>query len=383
MKFKKTDHWTNKQNQEGLLFFSQIIDESLFDYSLDSYKPQALNTRLLCIEALQTISHIDNGLIKKPNLRSIIEELKWSLQSDLAAKFILDDKYEHYISRLNIHSNTNNLKNVIELLYEHLNERNYLETIKNLLIDKIPDAREKEDIYSLTHVLLTELINYGYSPGYIYYFNNKFFFNRNSKVSDTDPSNFFNNFSFKGKKFKVIYKGDKLFTEFSEFAKDFKIEFVEEKSGLKGIKSNGFIKSKKKNEVFIICNEVESLDEVSARLESELPITKIANLFTFYHHENRPLISDKALIINENDGSKIVLEKPLKSIIKKQDVKPLTAVAKVKKLFDSLDLPKETIFRISRAVDLHSVALETNEIDNKLLSLWTAIETLIQKDVSS
>ncbi|MFD2533396.1 hypothetical protein [Gracilimonas halophila] len=109
----------------------------------------------------------------------------------------------------------------------------------------------------------------------------------------------------------------------------------------------------------------------------------LLNLFTFYHHENRPLISDKALIINEYDGSKIVLEKPLKSIIKKQDVKPLTAVAKVKKLFDSLDLPKETIFRISRAVDLHSVALETNEIDNKLLSLWTAIETLIQKDVSS
>lgn len=65
MKYIKTPHWTDIPNQKGLLFFSQILNETLFDYSLDTYKPQALNSRLLCIEALQTIEHIDAGLIKK------------------------------------------------------------------------------------------------------------------------------------------------------------------------------------------------------------------------------------------------------------------------------------------------------------------------------
>ncbi|MCU0374229.1 MAG: hypothetical protein MUF24_02885, partial [Chitinophagaceae bacterium] len=86
MKYKSVTHWQDIESQNGLVFFSQILDESLFDYSLGSYKPLALNSRLLCIEALGTLSHIKSGLIKKPNLKSIIEELEFRLNGDVAAK---------------------------------------------------------------------------------------------------------------------------------------------------------------------------------------------------------------------------------------------------------------------------------------------------------
>ena len=43
-------HWADIESLEGLLFFSELIDEMLFDYTLDSYKPLALISRLLCVE---------------------------------------------------------------------------------------------------------------------------------------------------------------------------------------------------------------------------------------------------------------------------------------------------------------------------------------------
>jgi len=71
MKYIKTPHWSDIPNQQGLLFFAQALNEALFDYTLDTYKPPALNIRLLCIEALQTIDNIKIGLIKMPNIDNL------------------------------------------------------------------------------------------------------------------------------------------------------------------------------------------------------------------------------------------------------------------------------------------------------------------------
>ena len=86
MRLLNSDHWEDKENCEGLLYFTQLIDEMLFDYTLDSYKPLALNSRLLCIEAFETIEEIRNSYITIKNLQSVLEELIWSLKHDIAAK---------------------------------------------------------------------------------------------------------------------------------------------------------------------------------------------------------------------------------------------------------------------------------------------------------
>lgn len=46
----------------------------------------------------------------------------------------------------------------------------------------------------------------------------------------------------------------------------------------------------------------------------------------------------------------------------------------------NLNLPSTTSYRIIRAINLHSIALTTEELENKLVNIWTAIETLIPKD---
>lgn len=385
MKFIKTPHWTDLPNQQGLLFFAQILNEALFDYTLDTYKPQALNIRTLCIEALQTIDNIKSGLIKKQNINSIIEELLWSLNGDFVAKELIGNRLNEIVEKINsTKTNEKKLKDVILLLYHFFDNKKYLNKLQENLIGLVPANKEKERIYKATRSFITELISYGYTTGYIYSVTNRLFFNFSEKVSFNDPKPFFDIFNYEKKKFTVIYKVSNLFKEFKSIEANLKLKITDtfEAEGLSK-EEQSFIDKKDKNEVFVLFEEVEALDDNIARLKTEIPLYKIGNLFSFYHHRDIPKISEFALIINNTDKYSILREKSIKSIVKKADIKPSIAAEKVKNLFATLDLPTNTIYRISRAIDLHSIALTTEEIENKLLNLWTAIETLIPKEVDS
>ncbi|MBL7891104.1 MAG: hypothetical protein JNL63_00630 [Bacteroidia bacterium] len=383
MRYIKTTHWTDHTNQQGLLYFAQILNECLFDYTLDTYKPQALNVRMLCIEALQTIDNIKIGLIKKPNIDPIIEELQWSLNSDFVAKAILGDRLNGIVDNINSNkSNIKKLKESIVLLYHFLDNKKYLNELQITLNKIVPIGKEKENIYKATRSYITELINYGYTTGYIYHRTNRFFFNYDEKFKDTSPKAFFDIFNFEKKKFTVVYKVSKVFKEFESVAESLNFKILDEFSvvNLTGDEKK-FLETKNAGEIFIVFENVESLDDNVARLKTEIPLFKIGNLFSFYHHKETPSISQQALVINHTDKFALLRDEPIKSIIKKADIKPKIAAIKVKNLFSDLDLPPNTIYRISRAIDLHSISLTTEQVENKLLNIWTAIETLIPKDM--
>jgi hypothetical protein len=225
MKCKKSNHWTNKTNQAGLLFFAQVLDEALFDYTLDSFKPQALNPRLICIEILKLIESINSGLLKAPSLKPVIEELVHGLSQDVAIREMLGVKLDRIVER--IRANENNLKDLkvtIAHLYHHLDNKKYLEKIQSLLIELIPANQEKEHIYYLTKTYLTELINYGYNPGHIYYKTNLHFFNKDHPVNDLDPKPFFELFDFNKRKYSIIYRANDIFKEFEPISQLLKFE---------------------------------------------------------------------------------------------------------------------------------------------------------------
>lgn len=384
MKYKWTKHWKDKKNQQGLLFFANILDESLFDYSLDTYKPQALNVRLLCIEGLQTIDNINSGLIKKPNIESIIDELLFNLNSDFVAREILGEKLEGIVAKISANrTNLKKLREVIFLLYHYFDNKKYLNKLQDILVELVPLEKEKEKIYFATKSYVTELINYGYTLGYLYYKTRKFYFNTEVPVTCKDPKKFFSLFDFKDKKFSVYFIANKLYQEFKYLEEPFKFQIVAQ-HGLPNLKPHekGFFNGKTKDDLLIVFKEIEAFDENSARIRSEIMLIKLGNFFSFYHHKEIPKINPEVLVFNLTDNYSIIREQPIKSIIKKEDIKPKVAAEKVKSLFQ-LDLAPKTISTIGRAMELHSIALETPQIENKLLNLWTAIETLIPKDMES
>jgi hypothetical protein len=389
MRKLETNHWKDLKEMEGLLFFAQLVDEMLFDYTLDSYKPLALNSRLLCIECFETIEEVRNGYIPQKSLQSVVEELKWSLTRDLAAEHIFGSKYKLYIEKLKpTEVKLNELHNLVSFFYNSFRDRNYLENIIILLSNLIIEGKQKNKIKALSNSFISELINYGYNPNYIDYQNYHFFFNptKREKIDSSDLiRDFFNLFDFEQKEFTVVFIGGIIFRNFKNTLNSFNIAVTKTYNCFSGLSDDkGFQKSRKQDESFIICSKIQAYDHHSARVKAESLIGQISGIFNFYHHKIKPEILDKTVVCRITDNYVVIIDKPTKSILKaKFDEHPADAAKSVENTLSNLYLTTESTHRFARSIDLHSAALTTNALENQLLDLWAALETLLPKSMES
>lgn len=383
-------HWKSEEDLDGLLYFAQLVDEMLFDYTLDSYKPLALNGRLLCIEALETIDEIQEGYVPKKNLQPVLEELKWSLKKDYAAMAIFGVKFDQYLERIKPNDfRLKEIQNTIEFLYNSFNDRKYLNQIIKCLSESIKETKKKARIESLTGAFLTELINYGYHPNHIYYQNTNFFFNSSKKdkvtgISDLDE--FFGLFDFKeDQEFTVVFIGGIIFRHFRDTLNSFNIVVTKTYNCFSKMEDDiAFKKSRLQDESFIICSKVLGFDHHSARQNAEKLIGQISGLFNFFHHKEKPQILDKCVVQRNSDNYVVIIDKPARPVLKTKTEEPPNAAAKsVEETLTKLNLSRESTYRFARSIDLHSAALTSNAIENQLLDLWAALETLLPKDNES
>ena len=97
MLFVSKNEWHSDENLSLLLFVGQKFDELFFDYSLDYYKPPALNPSFICREALSLINDIENETLDRNNLSYVLDELDWSLRNDLVVKEMLELQIDTFI----------------------------------------------------------------------------------------------------------------------------------------------------------------------------------------------------------------------------------------------------------------------------------------------
>lgn len=384
MRKTNNKHWKNS-NLDCLLFFAQCIDEMLFDYTLDSYKPLALNSRLLCIECLNTIEEVKGDFMPKRNLASIIDELRWSLNKDIAAKELLGKKFDYYLKHLKSNDiRLKELETIINHLYGFFDNRKYLDQIKKSLIMLINGNKEKKNIKKLTNCFVSELINYGYNANHIYFQNNNFFFNptKRKSIEKTDEINeFFKIFDFKKKEFTVVFIGSYIFTQFKNTLNKFDIRVTKNYTCFSNLQEDkNFKKSRKNNESFIIHSNIQDLDHHSAKEQAERFLEQAVNLFNFHHHKQKPEIRKKCVVSRKENNYVVVINEPLQSILKtKFEDTPANAAKQVEKVLNNVKLKQDSLYRFMRCIDLHSAAISTHTIENQILDLWASIETLIPK----
>ena len=82
MKQGDLQKWTDIEGCVNLLFFSELVNELLFDYSIPSNRVGTLNSHFLCIDAINTIGTIDSNGVPEGTLKPIAQELYTSLQKD-------------------------------------------------------------------------------------------------------------------------------------------------------------------------------------------------------------------------------------------------------------------------------------------------------------
>ncbi|MBR5997752.1 MAG: hypothetical protein IK027_01425, partial [Deltaproteobacteria bacterium] len=74
--------WVLNDETRNILFFAQLIEELLFNYSIDIYKVPVCNAKVLCRELLQILGEADVSGFDETDFRPVLEELIQEIQKD-------------------------------------------------------------------------------------------------------------------------------------------------------------------------------------------------------------------------------------------------------------------------------------------------------------
>ena len=72
MKQGDLSQWNNIEACKNLLFFAQLVNELLFDYSIPSNRISTLNSHFLCLDAINVINGIERSGVNEGSLKPII-----------------------------------------------------------------------------------------------------------------------------------------------------------------------------------------------------------------------------------------------------------------------------------------------------------------------
>jgi hypothetical protein len=380
MRFRNLKKWKNVTNCEQLLYCAQLIEELLFDYSLDTYKPSAMNTSLLCIEALNTIIDIEKGVIDKNNLEHISSELVLNLRRDSVVKSLVSTEIDQTIKILsNKDVKIASKKIVLELLYSEINLKKYKSENEKLLSSALKNNKGKNEIRGLIRSYITTLKNYGYSNKYLMDKSLGFFYYDTDVeiVSNQDIDEYIAIFSSEDKEYFSIIKASKLFSEISDSCKnlDILVDANDEKYR-RPLSESGMV-LKKSNQVYVIVENIKAKDEFSARERSEERIELISTLLTLYHHKEHPQWDDECLVVEKESGNYSKVGSPINPMHRCIDLKPEKASKKLNAMINSFSLKGTSFRKFSRSSELHSLALNSESKENQIINLWIALESLI------
>ena len=353
------------------------MDELLFDYSLDTHKPSALNPPFLCIEALKLIKDIDGKLIDEANLLHVLDELRWAIQNDKISKSLLDVPLEQYVLAHEAPLSQKRLR--VEVLSKTLDPNRYLEKSRSLLKNAIKENKKK-DIDSFARNFVTCLVNIGLSKAFIYKKTKEFFF-----IGDTptitkpdDIELFFSEIEPTIHEFDVYFiVSDEILTV-RKSIEEFSIEILDNMPPLLSelAEANNFIPNT--NEALVQVRDIRSFDAYSARIKAERRIDTLKDLFTLFFHRNELRWRSTTLISQCCTEAPSLITPPKSAMDKAFDMNPNHASKKLNWMLRNLALQFGGSFdQFNRIVDLHGICV-TNEVpENQLLNLWISIETLV------
>lgn len=388
MKFRSLYKWENVDGQENLIFGAQLLEEMLFHYTIDTYKPSVMDTPLLVHEALTTIEEVERGNIKEPNIRHVLEELCDSFDKDtIAQKLVPLDRNEIFSFLKDPKSNRNKIKNILGILNNCLNDIEYKNLLEKEIISLSLDSETKfSELRRLIRGYITNLISHGYHPYFIRKKMLSFFWEGSGKIVDGhNLVDFFEIFCFKQKNYHVYSVVDKVFLLYQESNNATTIPWIKfyEKSQLPTIISNSNFLKIGENEIFCLMEEIKDIDPYSARESAENILKFNADLINIFHHKKRPVWKNKFMVIDCEENKVISIEKPLHTMLKCIDLKEQKAKIKIQSFVKSFSLENGSFSKFINSIRLHSMALHSESIENQILNLWIALESLVPSDTKN
>ncbi|MCG8095130.1 MAG: hypothetical protein JAZ17_16180 [Candidatus Thiodiazotropha endolucinida] len=379
MRYRSTRKWDAVQDSSNLLYFAQLIEELLFDFSLDTYKPSAMNTSLLCKEALETIFEIDEGNIKKPNLQHILDELCVNLSKDIVSNKLINlDSGAIFAGLKNPKSSVHDKKVITELLARQTELNKYKSTNEDLLKSAISCPEDNfSEIRSLTRSYITTLINSGYSSKHIFKLAQQYFYYGSNRISSNEAiQEFLAFFSKKADEYHILYRGSPVFESIAPSCSRFDIAITKDGSEF-NVDISKYNFALRKDEVYISITKVNAKDVYVAKQRADERLELLSTLYTLFHHkEHLPYLAD-CLVINNTDNSVHKSKTTVNTMHKCIDHVPVKASSKLNKFVSDFSLERTSFKKFTRSAELHSLALASDSTENQMINLWIAIESII------
>lgn len=352
--------WHN--NQDGILFCIQRLQEMLFHYSDDIVRAPIHNSQTLLDEYIRVEKDVVNGRVKSYQLDAIMQELKESLLADK----ILKERYDASTIDDIVKSLDDKKGSMVHYLSGIITKTEYYNACIEYLKKNVMFANHKKEIEFGLRTWIASAVWYGYSPEYIYRYLRNFF-----DVEVNNPTEklekFLNRFDFSKQNYKVYFV-------FHANAKPYQL-LLKERLQIAFEDDGNFANLKKKAESFIGVKEVNALDSYGAVQYSYSALNIFLRFYRAFTNKREDLMSKNALVVNVNSEEDMILPVQPRGY-KNIESKPGEDFAEE---IDSVVLgcqnkKRETYSQLSKIVDLHNAALKQMDLNDAFVNLWSVLE---------
>ena len=394
MKRGNLEKWSSISTCNNLLFFSQLVNELLFDYSIPSNRISTLNSHYLCLDALSAIEGIDDHGVPEGTLKPIMEELYSEIkkdpvfsESDSPADFFVKYQNDRYVICNRVADmGYQELKNAaIAINNCYFDDNKYFNQLKRQITEivKANKSSDQQTLFRLTKSLLTELMNTGYSLRYLYMMMNRLFWEPKEVICSNDAiDTFFDAFSFRVNDYTVIFKVQKNKIETL-------INFLEGLECSEELPENihradkTFLQ-KKRGEAFLVITR-KAFDPYDAAERAMHLLETNMSVYRLYDHRYYYNIADADCMICDAENYYKM----------GRSIKPVehTKTPSVKEIAESMNLASDAIQSVAKtgnysdftsvlnAIRYHSHSLDSFSEENQLLDLWAIFESVL--DISN
>lgn len=371
MKYFTMNKSEKNQVNDGVLYFSQRIDEMLNQSTYHIYKAPVLNTYLLIKEYISTEELVSQDIINETHLEYIFEEFLESFRNDIILKeYVPEEDIIALIQKLQSSNSVDKNKIMHYMLrvfikYDYWCKK-YIETI-------VFQKRSKQKIEKVLRCYIPGLIARGYDANYIHYHNKKTF-NQHNKTDVEMFNEFISRFDFKPRKYKVFVALHNSVNEFKDvLIKHLGVLFDFDVSEAKGFK---YLKKK-----YILAKlEIEALDKYEAAHIAYEHLDLFYKFYKFTNDDRQRWHLDKCMVIyDETDYAFINLKVRRFSFPENIDASNSSRLS-AKVITALLTNAEQSFEQINKIISLHNQALESTDLSNGFLTLWSILEVLFITD---
>lgn len=385
MKFRSLRKWDDPQNSTSLIYFSQLLEEMLFDFSLDTYKTSILHAGLLCVEALQTIDEVEAGNIAAPNVAHVSAELYSNLEKDPVSISLLPFPVDSFASALkNKKTTPKEARSVVELIAVQLTAKKYRKKNQELLSEAIRENKPLAEIRRLTRSFITTLSAIGFSTKFIREKSQNFFcFGSNRIAGNEAIDDFLEIFQEPNNEYIVTFRVGKLFETFSAAFQPVSVAIsAAPPAEINNAPYVSFL-TPSDQLLYATISNISAKDPYSARQVAEKRLKLCATFLNTFHHKENPSWQMECVVKNINNDDVTLVKSQINPMHKCGDLLQAVAAKKLMLFMSDFSLEKGSFSKFVRSAELHSMALSSNASENQIINLWISLESLVPSESKS